>query len=51
MSKKQTIFYLEGRGNSVLYHFMIYMLGGLYYIENKQYDIRKKHNSLTITST
>lgn len=37
---KQTIFYLEGRGNTWIYHFFVYMLGGLYYITNKQYNIR-----------
>ena len=45
----QTIFYLEDRGNVILYHFFIYMLGGLYYIENKQYDIKGK-DSLQISS-
>jgi len=31
---KETIFYLEGRGGMYLYHFIVYNLGGLYYIIN-----------------
>ena len=42
---KQTIFYLEGRGGNYLYHFFIYNLGGLYYIINKQYNIRRQQNT------
>jgi capsular polysaccharide biosynthesis protein len=38
--KKQTIFYLEGRGGKYVYHFFIYNLGGLYYIINQQYNER-----------
>jgi hypothetical protein len=37
---KETIFYLEERGSMYLFHFFIYNLGGLYYIENKIYDKR-----------
>jgi len=33
----QTIFYLEGRSNQFLYHFFIYVMGGLHDIENKIY--------------
>jgi capsular polysaccharide biosynthesis protein len=41
----KTIFYLEGRGGNYLYHFFIFNLGGLYYIEKKQYNIRGKQNT------
>ena len=38
---KQPIFYLEWRGGSIsLYHFFIFNLGSLYYIENGKYDVR-----------
>ena len=38
---KQPVFYLEWRGGSIsLYHFLVYNLGSLYYIENGKYDIR-----------
>jgi hypothetical protein len=37
---KETIFFLEGRGGSFLYHFIIYNLGGLYHILNSEYNIR-----------
>lgn len=42
---KQTIFYLEGRGGIYLFHFFVYNLGGLYYIINKQYDVRGEQNT------
>ena len=42
---KQTIFYLEGRGGMYLYHFFVYNLSGLYYIENKQYNVRGEQNT------
>ena len=42
---KQTIFYLEGRGGMHLYHFFVYNLSGLYYIENKQYNVRGEQNT------
>ena len=32
---KETIFYLEGRGGMWIYHFIIYNLGGLFYIVNE----------------
>ncbi len=37
---KETIYYLEGRGGMYLFHFFIYNLGGLFYIVNKNYDIK-----------
>ena len=37
---KETIFYLEGRGGIYIYHFFVYNLGVLFYIINKQYNIR-----------
>ena len=38
---KKTIYLLEHRGGYwSLYHFFIYNLGGLYYINNKQFNIR-----------
>lgn len=43
---KETIFYLEGRGEIWIYHFFVYMLGGLYYISNKQYNVRGTNDSL-----
>lgn len=39
-NRKETIFYLEGRGGIHLFHFFIYNLGGLYYILNKDYNNR-----------
>jgi hypothetical protein len=42
---KETIFYLEGRGGSYLYHFFTYTLGGLFYISNGIYNVRGKENS------
>jgi len=42
---KQTIFFLEGRGGMYLYHFFVYNLGGLFYIINKQYNIRGEANT------
>jgi hypothetical protein len=42
---KQTIFYLEGRGGAFFYHFFIYNLGGLFYILNKQYNLRGQPNT------
>jgi capsular polysaccharide biosynthesis protein len=41
----KTIFYLEGRSGNYLYHFFIYNLGGLYYIINKQYNVRGEQNT------
>ena len=41
----QTIFYLEGRSNQFLYHFFIYVMGGLHDIENKIYNKRGEKNS------
>jgi hypothetical protein len=38
IQKKQTIFYLEGRGGQWIFHFFVYNLGGLYYILNKEYN-------------
>ena len=49
---KTTIFYLEGRGEAFLFHFITYNLGGLYYIMNKQYNIRGENgSSLKINDT
>ena len=43
---KKPIFYLENRGGHMfLYHFLIYNLGGLYYICNGIYDMRSKKSS------
>lgn len=41
----KTIFYLEGRGGKHIYHFLIYNLGGLYYIDNKIYNLRGPNNT------
>jgi len=41
----KTIFYLEGRGGKHIYHFLIYNLGGLYYIDNKNYNLRGLSNT------
>lgn len=42
MTAKQPIFYLEDRGgNAILYHLIVYNLGGLYYINNKTYNLRE----------
>lgn len=41
----ETIFYLEGRGGMYLYHFIVYNLGGLYFILNDMYDIRVPNTS------
>jgi capsular polysaccharide biosynthesis protein len=43
--EKETIFYLEGRGGMYLFHFFVYNLGGLYYILNKQYNVRGQENT------
>lgn len=48
---KQTIFYLEGRGSQILYHFFVLMLGGLYYIENKQYNVQGTNDSVLMDDT
>lgn len=37
---KETIFHLENRGGGYIYHFIYYNLAGLYYIDNKLYNIR-----------
>ena len=37
---KQTIFHLENRGGMYMYHFIYFNLAGLYYIENKLYNIK-----------
>ena len=37
---KQTIFHLENRAGMYIYHFIFYNLAGLYYIENKLYDVK-----------
>ena len=37
---KQTIFHLEDRKGIYIYHFIFYNLAGLYYIENKLYNIK-----------
>lgn len=37
---KETIFHLENRGGIHMYHFIYYNLAGLYYIENKLYNIK-----------
>jgi|688.fasta_scaffold344514_2 hypothetical protein len=42
---KETIFYLEGRGGMYLYHFIVYNLGGLYYIINNIFDNRGSPNT------
>ena len=42
---KKTIFYLEGRGERWLYHFIVLNLGGLYYILNNIFDNRGSPNS------
>jgi len=36
----QTIFHLENRGGIHMYHFIFFYLAGLYYIENKLYNIK-----------
>jgi capsular polysaccharide biosynthesis protein len=41
----KTIFYLENRGNQYIYHFLVYVLGGLYLIENEIYNIRGPKNT------
>jgi capsular polysaccharide biosynthesis protein len=41
----ETIFYLEGRGGKYLYHFILLNLGGLYYILNKNYNVRGEPNT------
>jgi capsular polysaccharide biosynthesis protein len=45
---KQTIFYLEGRSGMYLYHFFVYNLGGLWYILNKNYNIRVPNTSVLL---
>ena len=42
---KNTIFYLEGRGGMYIYHFFMYNLSSLYFIENKIYNLRGEINS------
>lgn len=42
---KNTIFYLEGRGGMYLYHFFMYNLSCLYFIENKIYNVRGQINT------
>ena len=37
---KETIFHLENRGGGFIYHFIYYNLAGLYYIENKLYNVK-----------
>lgn len=37
---KLTIFHLENRKGNFIYHFICFNLAGLYYIENKLYDIK-----------
>lgn len=37
---KETIFHLENRGGRYIYHFIYFNLGGLYYIENKLYNVK-----------
>ena len=39
---KQTIFHLENRGAMYMYHFIFFNLAGLYYIENKLYNVKGK---------
>jgi hypothetical protein len=41
----ETIFYLEGRAQQYLYHFIVYNLGGLYYILNNIYNVRGHPNT------
>lgn len=48
---KETIFYLEGRGSIWIYHFFVLMLGGLYYIDNKQYNVRGVNDSVLMNDT
>ena len=45
---KQTIFYLEERGNKYLYHFFVFNLGGLLYILNKEYNIIVPNTSVLL---
>ena len=45
---KQTVFYLEGRGGMYLYHFLVYNLGGLWHILNKNYNIRVPNTSVLL---
>ena len=42
---KETIFYLEGRGGMWIYHFIIYNLGGLFYIVNNIFNNRGSPNT------
>ena len=42
---KETIFYLEGRGGMWIYHFVIYNLGGLFYIINNIFNNRGSPNT------
>ena len=37
---KETIFHLENRRGGHIYHFIYFNLGGLYYIENKLYNVK-----------
>jgi len=41
----ETIFYLEGRAGIFIFHFMVYNLGGLYYIMNEKYNVRGNPNT------
>jgi hypothetical protein len=45
---KETIFYLEGRGYSIIYHFVVLNLGGLYYILNNIFDISHTNDSVLL---
>ena len=45
---KETIFYLEGRGGMYLYHFIVFNLGGLYHILNKNYCMSDHNDSVLL---
>lgn len=42
---KETIFFLEGRGGAFLYHFYIFNLTSLYFIQNNIYNVRGPQGS------